>query len=473
MRRFTQLFEELDRTTRTSERVAALKRYFSEAPPADAAWALYFLNGRRVKGSVSGPKLRDWLAEESALPGWLVSECHEATGDLADLIANLLPLNEPGTDEPLHRVVQDRILPLPKMTEQGKRELVTRTWREFSSSQRLVWHKLIGGEFRIGVSAKLVSNALAEVAKVEPAVMAHRLMGRWSPREEDFARIVSGDGAQELGQPYPFYLASPLEGRAEELGAIDEWQAEWKWDGIRAQMIHRRGEVLIWSRGEELMSDRFPELAAAARALPEGTVVDGEILAWDNGRPLGFALLQRRIGRKREEARLFDEVPLAFLAYDLLELGGVDIRGRPLSDRRGELERIIPPMEASEPVRLSPIISAVSWEELEARQKEAREKGVEGIMLKRKASPYGVGRQRGDWWKWKVDPFTIDAVMIYAQAGHGRRASLFTDYTFGLWSDGELVPVAKAYSGLTDEEIREVDAFVRKNTLESTAPCAS
>jgi len=471
MRQFTKLFLELDSTTRTGEKVRALEAYFAAAPPRDAAWALHFLIGRKVKRAVNTRLLRDWLAADTGLPLWLVEESYDAVGDLAETLALLLPDSGGDTDMPLHRLVEVRVLPLPQLSAEVQQALVTQTWRELDARQRLVWHKLIMGEFRVGVARTLVARAVAHVAGVEPAVMAHRLMGHWQPDEEDFHRLMHGsDGNGDVGRPYPFFLAHPLEGPPSQLGELADWQAEWKWDGIRAQLIRRQGEVMIWSRGEELITDRFPEALEVGRLLADGTVLDGEILAWRGDRPLPFAVLQRRIGRKTVSQKLRAEAPTVFMAYDVLEHDGRDIRALPMTERRTLLESIAGRVHRDFPLRLSPIVDANSWSEIEQLQLSARERDVEGLMLKRRSSTYGVGRPRGDWWKWKVSPLSIDAVLIYAQRGHGRRASLYTDYTFGVWDDGQLVPIAKAYSGLTDDEIHEVDRFVRRNTRDRFGP---
>ena len=509
MKRFTQLFCELDETARTNDKVAALERYFQEAPATDAAWALQFLTGRLVKRSVTTRQLRDWVAAETQTPIWLVDECYDTVGDFGETMALLFSGTGRSTTLSLSELVQQRLLALPQLPEDGRRDLLVQTWRELNSAQRLVWNKLITGSFRIGVARTLVVRALAGVAGVEQAVMAHRVMGSWQPTASGFQELVKGAEGFEAVRPYPFFLASPIETKLEVgqspgtiLGDLREWQAEWKWDGIRSQLIRRRGEVMVWSRGDDMVTDAFPEIAAAASSLPDGTVLDGELLAWKNGAPLPFSQLQRRLGRKQVADKVRREFPVAFLAYDLLEADGKDLRGEPLRTRRHRLEKII--IEAKEhaatlktavarrspdetplfalfdrpaepqvlafPLQISPILQAESWEELGRLQAGARERGVEGVMLKRLDSVYGVGRQRGDWWKWKINPFLIDAVLISAQRGHGRRASLYTDYTFGLWHEGELVPVAKAYSGLSDAEIKQVDHFVRQNTMEQFGP---
>jgi DNA ligase 1 len=471
MHHFTRLFFELDSTTRTSEKVRALEAYFTEAAPRDAAWALYFLIGRKVKRAVNTRLLREWLVEETGLPLWLIEESYDSVGDLAETLALLLPDNGGNTQLPLHRLVEERVLPLPKLNPEEQQALVIQTWRELDSRQRLVWHKVIMGEFRVGVARTLVARAIAHVAGVEPATMAHRLMGHWQPDDEDYALLLhGGDGQGDVGRPYPFFLAHPLDGSPAQLGDLADWQAEWKWDGIRAQLIRRQGQIMIWSRGEELITDRFPEVIEIGRLLPEGTVLDGEILAWRGDRPLPFAVLQTRIGRKTVSQKLRSEAPTAFMAYDVLEHQSQDIRALPLVERRALLEATAAGVHRDFPLRVSSIVEAATWEQIEQQQATARERDVEGLMFKRRNSAYGVGRPRGDWWKWKVTPLSIDAVLIYAQRGHGRRASLYTDYTFGVWDDGQLVPIAKAYSGLTDEEIHEVDRFVRRNTLDRFGP---
>jgi DNA ligase-1 len=461
----------LDRTNRTADKVRALSEYFASAPPEDAAWALYFLIGRKIKRAIKTGLLREFVAAETHLPGWLVDESYEAVGDLAETLALLLEPNSRPCSEPLHRLVSDRVLRLKGLPPDQQRRLVISTWHELSTPQRLVWHKLITGEFRVGVQRTLVARALAVVAGVAAPIIEHRLMGHWDPTAEDFRRLLTGEShVSDPGRPYPFYLAYPLDMPLEQLGDIALWQAEWKWDGIRAELLRRHGQVLVWSRGEELVTDRFPEVVEVGAALPDGTVLDGEVLAWRDDLPLPFAVLQRRIGRTRLDAGTLSEAPCVFMAYDLLELAGEDVRHRPLQWRRGELERLIAPLIDHAPVRLSPVVLAADWNHLAQLHNESRNRHVEGLMLKRLAAGYGVGRQRGDWWKWKSEPYSIDAVLIYAQRGHGRRASLYTDYTFGVWDGGALVPIAKAYSGLSDAEIREVDAFVRAHTVERFGP---
>jgi DNA ligase 1 len=470
MKAFADLYAALDETTKTNAKVAALAGYLSAAPPEDAAWAVHFLIGRRPKRLLESRKLAQWAMEESGVPDWLFAECYHAVGDFAETMALLLPPAAASTTLPLHYWVEERLLPLRDAGDEARRAALVAAWREMDERQRFTWNKLITGEFRVGVSQSLVVRAIAEAAGggVSPAVISHRLMGAWQPTA-DFWRqlIVAETHDADTSRPYPFCLAYPLEAALEDLGTIAEWQVEWKWDGIRSQLIRRQGRTFLWSRGEELITDRFPEIEALGALLPEGTVIDGEILPWKNGVPLPFAQMQRRIGRKVLGHKILSDVPVVLIAYDLLELLGEDVRERPIERRRAELERIAPLQSA---MVLSPIVQAASWEELTALRRESRSRKVEGFMLKRRGSPYGVGRRRGDWWKWKIEPYSVDAVLIYAQPGNGRRASLFTDYTFGIWDKGSLVPFAKAYSGLSDAEIREVDAFVRRNTLEKFGP---
>jgi DNA ligase-1 len=346
-----------------------------------------------------------------------------------------------------------------------------RAWRELGRLERFVWNKLITGAFRVGASSRLVERALAAASGVDEGAIAHRLMGGWEPTPEFFRRLISHDVSDaDPSRPYPFYLASPLEAAPESLGDPADWLAEWKWDGIRAQLLRRAGRSWLWSRGEELLNGRFPEVESAAVLLPDGTVIDGELLPWVGDGPLPFAQLQRRIGRKTLGRKILDEVPVVLVAYDLLELDGEDLRALPLVERRARLTALLARTPSAGKFVLSPAVDAESWDAVGDARHRARDRGAEGLMLKRLASGYGVGRQRGDWWKWKVDPFTVDAVLMYAQPGSGRRAGLYTDYTFGVWEGDRLVAFAKAYSGLTDPEIRKVDAFIRRNTLEKHGP---
>jgi DNA ligase 1 len=468
MKAFAELYAALDQTTKTNEKIGALTRYFSVAPPEDAAWAVNFLIGRRPKRLLDSRKLAEWAVAEANVPEWLFGECYQAVGDIAETIALLLPPTAASTNLPLHYWVEERLLPMRHADDETRRNWLLSAWREMDEPQRFAWNKLLTGEFRVGVSQSLVVRALAETSGVNQESIAHRLMGEWQPTPDFWKQLVATDSRDaDVSRPYPFCLAYPLEGPVEDLGAIGEWQVEWKWDGIRAQLIRRQWRTFLWSRGEELITERFPELEALGALLPEGTAIDGEVLPWKDGAPLPFAQMQRRTGRKVLGSRILAEVPVVLVAYDLLEWNGEDVRERALEWRRAQLESIARPEGA---MVLSPLVHAADWEELKHLRQQSRERKVEGFMLKRLGSPYRAGRRRGDWWKWKIEPYSVDAVLIYAQAGSGRRASLFTDYTFGVWDDGKLTPFAKAYSGLNDEEIREVDAFVRRNTIQKFGP---
>jgi DNA ligase 1 len=473
MRKFTDLYTALDETNKTNQKIAALVEYFKAAPPEDAAWAVYFLSGGRPKRLINVRKLVGWAIEMADVPEWLFGESYEAVGDLGETIALLLPENTEGSTLPLHRWVEDRLLKLYDMNEEQQHAAMIEWWGELDSRQRLVLNKLITGAFRIGVSQRLMTRALSQVSGIDAGVVAHRLMGAWEPTAQFFKHLIASETHDaDISRPYPFFLAYPVDSDLATLGDIADWQIEWKWDGIRSQLVRREGQSFLWSRGEDLITDRFPEVTEASASLPDGTVLDGELLPWKNDTVMPFAQLQRRIGRKDLGKRILSDVPVIFLAYDVIEGEGVDIREWPLSKRRELLARIIG--EAGQTsLLLSPTVEAKSWEWMAELHAESRARNVEGFMIKRKDSPYRVGRQRGDWWKWKIEPYTVDAVLIYAQRGSGRRASLYTDYTFAVWDSGELVPFAKAYSGLTDAEIRQVDQFVRNNTIERFGPVHS
>ncbi|MGI4985719.1 MAG: cisplatin damage response ATP-dependent DNA ligase [Janthinobacterium lividum] len=590
MKAFSQLYTTLDATTSTRDKLDALTAYFRAAPPADAAWAAYFLAGGKPRRVVPTRVMRELARAIAGLPEWLFDEAYQAVGDLAETIAHVLPPPRASTDIGLATWMEARLLPLRGAAPEVLAEQLASYWNELDWSGRFLLSKLIGGGFRVGVSRQLVVRSLAEVAGIDHKRIAHRMVGwtdaRRVPTAERFLRLVAvdtvaandavpgtgvpparspeqaddlaspplpaagadaagvadtadaadatsdgdpvnddpvngdpaddarrdpalplpGDGDidrsdgphdDDVGLPYPFFLAHALQESPDILGERERWQAEWKWDGIRAQLVRRAGGTWLWSRGEELITDRFPDVVAFAASLPDGIVLDGEILAWESGAlaPLPFARLQTRIARKTLSRKILADSPARFMAYDLLEERGEDLRRQPQSVRRERLEALLasapstpapatPASPAAPPaaaLQVSPLIDATSWDALAQLRTESRARGVEGLMLKRRDAHYGVGRTRagGEWWKWKVEPYTVDAVLLYAQHGHGRRASLYTDYTFAVWSgsatDAErtLVPFTKAYSGLTDEEIRRVDAIVRKTTIEKFGPVRS
>jgi DNA ligase 1 len=517
MKRFSELYQELDEARRADEKIAVLERYFTEVPPADAAWAICFLIGRKRARLVSNLEIREWTAAAAGLPLWLVEECCEAVGDLAETMALLVPTATnrivAAATMSLSSLVEERLQPMAGMGAEARRELVILTWRELGEAERFVWNKIMTGGLTVGGARSLVVRALAHVAGVGQAVMAHRLSGQLAPTADAFQRLISvEDPKGEAARSYPFFLASPLEHWAADLGTAEDWRAEWKWDGIRAQLIRRGDAVVLWSRSDELLTGTFPELVDAAQHLAGGAVLDGDVLVWCGNGPGPFSGLQKRLGRKRADTAIQRQLPAVFMAHDLLESGGVDWRNRTLEDRRAEMERVITGaesvrrVEASRPLqtgslqmellfsagggeapasdgqgvaevadllarlRISPLIPFSTWTELETKRRRSRESGAVGVVLKRVGSTYGAGRVRGDWWKWQVDPFTADFVLVGAEQANGRRSGLFTHYSFAVWRGDELVSAAKAHSGLIDAEIEEVDAFVRANTTGRFGP---
>lgn len=486
MREFARLYAELDETTSTTRKLDALQAYFSHAAPENAAWAVYFLAGGKPRQAVPTKLLRQYAIEYAGLDDWLFDESYHAVGDMAETIAHILPPPTRRSELGLAEWMEGRIGPLRGADPGTIREALFAAWDELDWRERFLFVKLIGGGFRVGVSRLLVTRALAAIAAVDSKLIAQRLMG-WTdnavrPTASSFLRLIAAQSDEEHqlrgGQPYPFFLAHQLQGDPAALGDLDDWQVEWKYDGIRAQLVRRGGQNFLWSRGEDLITERFPELANVR--LPDGTVLDGEVLIWQPGcdAPAPFADLQKRIGRKTLGAKLLGELPAVLCCYDLLEFGGVDLRALPQHERRALMETEVAAAGLPQ-LRLSPVIRADGWDALARLRTESRARGVEGMMLKARSAQYGVGRTKdvGTWWKWKIDPYTVDAVLIYAQAGSGRRASLYTDYTFAVW-DGEgeerrLVPFAKAYSGLTDAEIQQVDNAVRKTTIEKFGPVRS
>ena len=511
MKRFAALFAELDQSTATLAKVDALKRYFAVAAPRDAAWAVYFLAGGKPRQVVPSGVLWAIATRSAGIDDWLFDACYQAVGDFAETVAHVLPPPEHDSDLGLADWIEERLLTLRGLSPEEQSHRVASYWNELDTQSRFLLNKLIGGSFRVGVSKLLVQRALAEGSGVDAKRVAQRMMGytdgRVSPSAERYARLTSDsdEGALDLGQPYPFFLAHQLDlphaEFAAKLASPAAWIVEWKYDGIRAQVVKRGGQVWVWSRGEELVTERFPELVAAASGLPDGTVLDGEVIVWKDGKVQPFALLQQRIGRKVLGKKVLADAPVGFIAYDVLEAGGIDLRERPQAERRRLLEDIAAGQAS---IQLSPVVELATWESLAELRLESRSRGVEGFMLKHREARYGTGRRKqedlagGTWWKWKIEPLSIDCVLVYAQAGHGRRASVYTDYTFAVWNrrpvgaaeaqavveaiaartpaqpgELQLMAFAKAYSGLTDQEFKAVDKVIRQNTLEKFGPVRS
>ena len=508
MRAFAELYAELDATTSSNAKLAAMQRYFAQAAPEDAAWAVYFLSGGRPRQLVPVRLLHELAVTHSGLSPWLFEESYQAVGDLAETISLILPEAPHVSTDGLAMWIENKLLPLRGESPDVLTRQLPELWSQLDRTSLMVCIKLITGSFRVGVSKLLVTRALASMAQLDSKRVAQRLVGYTDlsnrPSAASYLKLIAAESADEHaqrgGQPYPFFLAHALSQPVEQfdalLGPASDWQVEWKWDGIRAQVVKRAGQLWVWSRGEELVTERFPELGNLLHGLPDGTVIDGEIVVWKSAQAdtddafnphspsvpavQPFALLQQRIGRKTLSKKMLNDIPVVILAYDLLEWAGEDWRNHPQAQRRAQLEQVI--ARCNHPALLaSPLLTGDDWFDL-ARQREAsRRLGVEGMMLKARDARYGVGRTKdvGVWWKWKVDPFSVDAVLIYAQRGHGRRASLFSDYTFAVWdgppdaSERTLVPFAKAYSGLTDAEMRQVDSIVRKTTVEKFGPVIS
>lgn len=471
MKQFARLFYRLDQTNKTNDKLAVLKEYLQEAPDNDKLWSLALFTHKRPKRPVNTTQLRSWAAEMARLPPWLFEETYQVVGDLSETIALLLPDPLEEQDFSLTYWI-NYIRQMDKLPEADKKALMLDAWSKMDARERFVFIKIMSGSFRIGISQNLMVRAIAEVLDMDKAVAAHQLMGNWNPDEVAFGELFDEeDESADLSRPYPFFLAHALDAAPDSLGPEADWQAEWKWDGIRSQLILRQGELFLWSRGEELITEKFPELQELAARLPDGTAIDGELLPFRNEQVLPFNSLQTRIGRKNVSKKVLQESPAIIFAYDLLEFEGKDIRSEPMKERRRLLEQVLDATNRKDLLRSSPAIPFSSWKELSEQRLTSREIMAEGLMLKRLNSAYQAGRKRGDWWKWKVDPLTIDGVLVYAQKGKGRRADLYTDYTFAVRNgNGDLIPFTKAYSGLTDQEIRQVDQFVKRHTKERFGP---
>lgn len=470
MRRFTELIRKLEMSNKTNDKIVALVDYFNEADDLDKPYVIAMFTGKRPKRPVNTTLLRQWATALSGIPEWLFAESYHSVGDLSETIALVLPPPTHLTDRKLHEWIDD-LAHLHGKPDETKKAFILNAWDSLYTQERFVFNKLISGNFRIGVSNKMLVNALAKQSDTESNKIMHSIMGKWHPGEISYEDIIAGTHVNtDNSWPYPFCLAYALEVEPEALGEAEQWQAEWKWDGIRGQIVKRNGELFIWSRGEELVTAQFPELHFLLDELADGTVLDGEILSIKSGKVQAFSILQQRLNRKTINKTQLNNAPIGFYAYDLLEYEGRDLREEPLINRRALLEQVVSELKVNDIVTLSPIVSFKNWEELAEQRMGARDLNSEGIMLKKLDSMYHAGRKRGDWWKWKINPYTVDTVMIYAQKGSGRRANYYTDYTFAVKDGDQLITVAKAYSGLTDKEIKEVNSFVLKNAVEKFGP---
>lgn len=473
MKHFSDLFRKLESSTKTNAKIDALVDYFHQADDKDKVWTIALFTGRRPRRTINTTLLRQWSAEFAGVPYWLFEESYHIVGDLAETIALITPANEQSSEKHLYEWIEE-IIDLRDAEEEEKKAYVIAAWQSLDKDSRFLFNKLITGGFRLGISEKSIIKALSKYTDIEESKIAHRLMGNWDPAKTSFEDLVLHyDPAEDLSKPYPFYLAYAVEDDIEALGAVEDWQIEYKWDGIRGQLIIRDGQPYLWSRGEELVTEKYPEIAIISESIHKDIVLDGEIMPYKDDQPMKFNDLQRRIGRKKIGKKLLSEVPVIFMAYDVLEYEGEDIRAMSMLDRRSRLEDLV--SECNHPnLRISTLVEGKDWQEIAEKRKDAPKIGSEGLMLKRKNSTYKSGRKKGDWWKWKVDPMTVDAVMLYAQRGHGRRSNLFTDFTFAVKDGtGGLVPFAKAYSGLTDNEFREITTWVKRNTIERFGPVSS
>lgn len=472
MEAFTALFTAIDQTTKTNNKIKALVNYFTMAKEEDKVHAVSILIGNKPKRPVKTTELKEWSANLAQLPMWLFDESYYIVGDLAETIALILPPPSRDKRQTLKQTLQ-LLMSLTDLPTEEKKAIITDYWMSVSTEERLVFNKLITGNFRVGVSRQLVIKALALYLDQEQTAIAHKLMGKWNPHQETMKSMFALESHLDKNYlPYPFFLAYQLDAEPETLKDIQNWLIEKKLDGIRGQIIVRNNEIYVWSRGEDLLTDKFPEFVPLRTLLPDGTVIDGEILPWKDGRPLPFQMMQTRIGRKKMSPKHLKDAPLVMVCFDVLEWKGEDLRDTSMEERREILKNIISNTGLN-CLLLSEALEFNNWEEVADFRKNARDYYCEGVMLKRKTSKYETGRRKGNWWKWKTDPMTVDGVLLYAQSGHGRRANLFTDYTFAVWDGDLLVPFTKAYSGLKDKEMVDLDNWIKRNTLEKFGPVRS
>lgn len=471
MQNFVQLFQRLEQSTEADDKVEALIKYFQLAEAKDKLWAIALLLAeQRPKRSVTAPRLSHWAREYAQIPDWLFDASYQVVHSLNETSTLVLPKPKARLQKSLSYWI-DYILQLANLESAQRQVQIQEAWAGLPTNECYIFNLLVTGCFRVQVSRKLMAMALAKITGQEEAVLAHRLMGDWTPDSITFeALVLAGQAVADPSKPYPFFLAHGLNDEPENLGDESEWLVEYLWAGLRGQIVVRNREMFVWSRAEELLSDKFPELQIFKANIPDGTVIEGEILPFKDGQVLPFQALETRIGRKNLSKSVLQQAPVVFRAYDLLEWQGVDWRERPLMERRAQLEALVQEYQNDGVLQLSTAIPFESWSDLEAERIRSRELGSTGLMLKRKNSPYSAGRQGGNWWKWKVTPYTVNAVLIYAQSGNGDSANVYTDFTFAVWDDQQLVPFTKVYEGLTAAEYLEINTWIRQNTLERFGP---
>jgi DNA ligase-1 len=476
MNEFANLIHDLSVTNSLSEKKFLLLNYFSNAEDNDKLWALALLFGKKPKKTINTTQLKQYCIELTGIQEWLFETSYQMVGDLAETISLFINNQKIKADTNLSKVKHTLTFYLHHLTslnlcsEDEKKKYILSQWETLNQNECFVFNKMITGGFRVGVSTSLISSVISQLLNKPLSEVHHRLSGNWTPHTVTWETLLVNE-ISDLSKPYPFYLCYALENIDKEFSP-EEWYAEKKWDGIRGQIIKRENQIFIWSRGEELINEQFPEIAELNDILPNGTTLDGEIVCISKGdylTPMPFNLLQKRLGRKKPGNQILSEIPVIFIAYDILEWEGKDIRNEILSKRRNLLDLFIHSLNPGK-ILISPLIEFKNINDLKKIRDKARLDKVEGIMIKRKNSVYLTGRKKGDWWKWKTDPYTIDCVLIYAQAGHGRRGGLYTDYTFAVKDGDKLVPFTKAYSGLTDKEIKEVDVFIKRNAVEKFGP---
>ena len=475
MRRFSRLLDGLVYTSSRNAKLALIADYMRAAPDPDRGWALAALTGDLSLPAVKSAAIHA-IVDERVDPT-LFRMSRDYVGDLAETVALIWPkrLDQPAEIDDGSLTLAAVVDRLAKLGRAEAPAVLGDMLDHLDSSGRFALLKLATGGLRVGVSARLAKTGLAQAFGLDVDAVEEVWHAIKPPYAELFAWGQGSERPDPRGTPFfrPFMLAHPLEESTVDLA---DYAAEWKWDGIRVQIVGTGGEVRLYSRAGDDITATFPDIAEAARGL--NAVLDGEMLvqgeaqgaAEHGGSAASFNALQQRLGRKNVPAKMLSDYPAFVRLYDLLIDGEEDLREWPWEQRRARLEAFARELDRTR-FDVSAIIEAASFDELAETRAGARDAAIEGMMLKRRDSPYVAGRRTGLWYKWKRDPLTVDCVMMYAQRGHGKRSSFYSDYTFGCWSDeGELLPVAKAYSGFTDEELKWLDSFVRNNTLNRFGP---
>ena len=474
MRQFAALIRKLELSSRQNEKVLVLSAYFQEAAEKDRVWAIALLSQRRPSRTMTLRQMKKWALEFSGIPEWLFEESYQIVGDLAETIALILPPPTGQAEQGLSHWIET-ITELKGRASEAQKALVFKSWEVLDKAERFQFNKLVTGSFRVSVSQRLMTRALSLATGMPETVLAHRISGGWDPESTAFQDLVREQSpTEEAGRPYPFQRIHPLEEGPNVLGETSGYLIDWKWEGIRCQLIRRSSNSFIWSEKGELITGAFPAIASALDNFPEGLVLDGEIVIMQDAGVGPASGIEKRLGMKKPGPKALRELPAAFIAFDILEREGTDLRDRPLLERKQQLLDLAGQVDATgEVILFSDPLPVNDWADVAGFRAEARNMRADGLLIKKRELPYRSGDVEGPWLHWKPEAHTINALLIYATRGQGGSTRQYTDLSFAVWAGDQLVPFTRTIEGLPEEDMAELSSWIRENTVERFGPVRS